>query len=128
MKPKPPISKRPKLLRVSEEMKQWSTLLEQELGGWPGVTSRPMFGLVGFYRRGVIFAALPRTRALSTSNSIIFRFDPMPPQLLRRAKKDPRIAWERKAPGARWYSFELNSADELSDVLWWLNQAYEKAR
>ncbi len=128
MKARSPISKRPKLLRISEEMKQLSALLEHELGGWPDVTSRPMFGLVGFYRSGVIFAALPRTRALSTPSSIIFRFDPIPPQLLRRAKKDRRINSQRKMPGAKWYSFELNSADELRDVLWWLNQAYEKAR
>lgn len=128
MKTNSPVSKRPKLLRISEEMKQWSTLLEQEVSGWPGVTSRPMFGLVGFYRSGAIFAALPRTRALSIPNAIIFRFDPMPPQLLRRAQKDPRIARERKAPGARWTSFELNSADELSDALWWLDQAYQKAK
>jgi hypothetical protein len=128
MKAKARVSKRPKLLRISEEMKQWSDMLEQELSSWPGVTSRPMFGLAGFFRKGVIFAALPRTRALGSANSIIFRFDPMSPELLRRAKKDPRISWERNAPGGKWYSFELNSADELADALWWLSQAYEKVK
>ena len=128
MKAKAPISKRPKLLRISEETRQWSALLEQELSGWPGVTSRLMFGLIGLYRSRKIFAALPRTRALGTPNSIIFRFDPMPLQLLRRAKRDARIGSERYASGGRWYSFELSSENELTDVLWWLNQAYERAK
>ncbi len=128
MKAKPTISKRPKLLRISEEMKQWSAMLEQELREWPRVKSRPMFGFIGFYRNDKIFAGLPRTRALNTSNSIILKFDPMPPDLLRRAQDDSRIDSVKQAPGARWYSFDLNSAGDLRDALWWLNQAYLEAR
>ena len=128
MKAKPAISKWPKLLRVSEEMQQWAAMLEQELCGWPRVTSRPMFGLVGFYRERVIFAALPRTRALSTPRSLIFKFDPMPRTLRRRAEKDPRIDAEKDSPNATWYSFELNSEKDLRDALWWLNRAYESAK
>lgn len=128
MKSKPAISKRPKLLRISEEMKQWSALLGNELSAWPGVKSRPMFGFIGFYRGNKIFAGLPRTRALHTPNSIIFRFDALPPKLLRRAQEDSRISSEKEVPGARWYAFELNAADELRDALWWLNQAYLAAR
>jgi hypothetical protein len=121
-------SKRPKLLRISEEMTQWSGALEQDLKSWPGVTSRPMFGLISFYRDGEIFAALPRTRALSTPNSFIVKFDPMPPNLLRKAKKDSRMASDQGSPGARWYSFELSSAGDLREALWWLNRAYEAAK
>ena len=128
MKAKPEISKRPKLLRVSEEMRQWAAMLEQELRGWPRVTSRPMFGLVGFYREGVIFAALPRTRAPSTPQSLIFKFNPMPPALRRRAEKDPRIDSEKDSPNATWYSFELDSEKDFSDALWWLNRAYDAAK
>lgn len=128
MKAKPAISKRPKLLRISEEMKQWSAMLEQELSTWPRVRSRPMFGFIGFYRDEKIFAGLPRTRALHTSNSIILKIDPMPPELLRRAQDDSRIDPVKQAPGARWYSFDLNSTDDLRDALWWLNQAYLEAR
>jgi hypothetical protein len=128
MKSNPAISKRPKLLHISEEMKQWSTLLGIELSAWPGVKSRSMFGFIGFYRGDKIFAGLPRTRALHTPNSIIFRLDPMPPKLLKRAQEDSRISSEKKVPGRRWYSFELNSADELRDALWWLNQAYLAVR
>jgi TfoX/Sxy family transcriptional regulator of competence genes len=128
MKAKPVIPKRPKLLRISEEMKQWSVMMEQELSAWPSVKSRPMFGFIGFYRDNKIFAGLPRTRALNTPNSIILKFDPLPPNLLKRAQEDTRIEFEKEAPGARWYSFELNSASDLRDALWWLNQAYLEAR
>lgn len=113
---------------ISEEMKEWSAMLGQELSGWPQVTSRPMFGMLGIYRRKKIFAALPATRAIGAPNSIIFRFDPMPPDLQQRALKEPRIAKDRKAPGARWFSFEILSAAELRDALWWLKQAYERTR
>lgn len=128
VKAKPATSNWPKLVRISEEMRQWSATLEEELRGWPRVTSRPMFGLIGFYHHGVIFAALPRTRALSSPSSIIFKFDPMPPTLLRRARKDSRIVSERESPDAKWHSFELNTTGDLRDALWWLNRAYEAAQ
>jgi hypothetical protein len=109
-------------------MHEWSAMLEHEVRTWPRVNSRPMFGLAGFYREKVIFAALPRTRALTSPNSFIFKFNPMPPALSQRAKKDPRINSERQTPGAKWYSFELHSTDDIKDALWWLNQAYEAAK
>lgn len=123
MKAEPANPKRPKLLRISEEMKQWSAMLQQELNAWPGVKSRPMFGFMGFYRQNRIFAGLPKTRALNTPNSIILKFDPMPANLVSRAQKESRISFAKEAPGARWYSFELNSTEDLRDALWWLNQA-----
>jgi hypothetical protein len=119
---------RPKLPPVSEEMKQWSALLRQELSTWPHVTSRPMFGLLGFYRGNTIFAALPVTRGLNSPNGLIFKFHRISPQLLRRAKSDPRVEVSRKAPGAGWYSFELRTEDDLRDALWWVNLAYETAK
>src|SRR5216683_4843946 len=120
--------KGPKMLRVSEETKQLSAMLGTELSTWPRVTTRPMFGLRGFYRGKKIFAALPVTRAIKNPNSLIFRIKPMPPDLLERAKKEPRIDTESRVPGAKWFIFELNSAADLRDALWWLNQAYEHAK
>jgi hypothetical protein len=114
---------RPKMPPVSEEMKQWSAMLRTELIGWPQVASRPMFGMSGIYRRKRIFAALPVTRGFDTPSSIIFRFDPMPADLNQRALKEPRIT-----AGTRWFSFEIQSAEDLRDALWWLNQAYENAK
>ena len=119
----PPMRERPKMPPISEEMKQWSAMLKAELLGWPQVSSKPMFGMAGMYRRKTIFAALPVTRGFDTPSSIIFRFDPMPADLNQRALKEPRIT-----PGARWFSFEIQSTEDLRDALWWLNQAYEAAK
>jgi hypothetical protein len=119
----PTMRERPKMPPISEEMKQWSAMLKAELIGWPHVTSRPMFGMSGIYRHKRIFAALPVTRGFDTPSSIIFRFDPMPADLNQRALKEPRIT-----PGTRWFSFEIGSAEDLRDALWWLNQAYEAAK
>src|SRR5882724_7387358 len=119
--------KRPKLPPISEEMKQFSAMLRQELITWPNTTSRPMFGFLGFYRRAKIFAALPVTRGSKTPNSLMFKIKAMPPNLMRRAVKEPRIDAQDKLPGGQWYSFEVNSEEDLRGALWWLNQAYERA-
>jgi hypothetical protein len=119
---------RPKLPHIAEDMKQWSAMLGQELSTWPHVKSRPMFGLLAFYRRAKIFAGVPVTRGLKTSSSIIFKIPSIPPDLLRHATQDPRIDTESKLPGRRWYSFEVASAKDLRDALWWMNQAYERAK
>jgi hypothetical protein len=114
---------RPKMPPISEEMKQWSALLGEELGGWPQVSTRPMFGMMGYYRRKKIFAGLPVTRGFDTPSSVIFRFDPLPQDLEQRAMKESRIT-----PGKRWFSFEIASAEDLRDALWWMNQAYERTK
>jgi hypothetical protein len=128
MKAKKTKRARPRMPHISEEMKQWSAMLGSELSTWPKVTTRPMFGLRGFYRGKKIFAALPVTRAIKNPNSLIFRIKPMPPDLLDRAKKEPRIDTEGRVPGAKWFIFELNSEADLRDALWWINQAYEHAK
>jgi hypothetical protein len=128
MKTKKTKRPRPKMPPASEEMKQWSAMLGNELRTWPQVTARPMFGLRGFYRGKRIFAALPVTRGFSTPDSLIFRIQPMPLDLLERAKKEPRIDTENRVPSAKWFIFELNSAADLRDALWWINQAYEHAK
>jgi hypothetical protein len=127
MRPKNSKRPRPKLPPISEEMKQWSAMLGQELQQWPKVTSRPMFGFQCFYRGKKIFAALPATRGINTPNSLMFRIHPMPRELRERANKEPRIDTENRTPGAKWLLFELSSADDLRDALWWLNQAYDRA-
>jgi len=111
------------LPKISEEMKQWSAMLKAEVSGWPQISTRPMFGMMGLYRRKKIFGGLPVTRGFDTPNSVIFRFDPMPQDLEQRALKEPRIT-----PGKRWFSFEVQSTKDLRDALWWLNQAYERTK
>ena len=119
---------RPKMPLASEEMKQWSAALGTELSTWPKVQARPMFGLRGFYRGKKIFAALPVTRGIRNPNALIFRIQPMPPDLLERAKKEARIDTENRIPSAKWFTFELHSEADFRDALWWLNQAYEHAK
>ena len=114
---------RPKMPPISEEMKQWSAMLKAEVSGWPEISTKPMFGMMGLYRRKKIFGGLPVTRGFDTPNSVIFRFDPVPQDLEQRADKDSRIT-----PGKRWFSFEVASAGDLRDALWWLNQAYERRK
>lgn len=114
---------RPKMPRISEEMKQWSVMLKTEVSSWPHVSSKPMFGMHGVYRGKKIFAALPATRAIGTSNSVAFRLNPVPQDLALRASKEPRVM-----PGTRWHTFEVHSTADLRDALWWLNQAYERTK
>ena len=121
-------SARPKMPPVSEEMREWSALLEREVLGWPGVDARPMFGFKSLYRNNVIFAALPRSRGLMNSSSFIFKLDPVPAALAERVKGESRIDNAQNAPGKRWFSFQLNSSDDLRDALWWLDQAYQNAK
>jgi hypothetical protein len=114
---------RPKMPPISEEMKQWSAMLKAEVSGWPQISTKPMFGMMGLYRRKKIFGGLPVTRGFDTPNSVILRFDPVPQDLEQRADKDSRIT-----PGKRWFSFEVASAGDLRDALWWLNQAFERTK
>jgi hypothetical protein len=114
---------RPKMPRISEEMKHWSAMMKTEVSCWPQISTRPMFGLLGLFRGKKIFGGLPVTRGFDTPNSVIFRFDPMPPELEKHALREPRIK-----PGKRWFSFEVGSTADLRDALWWLNQAYDRAK
>jgi len=114
---------RPKMPPISEEMKQWSAMLKTEVSGWPQISTKPMFGMMGLYRGKKIFGGLPVTRGFDTPDSVIFRFDPIPSELEKRASKDKRIS-----PGKRWFSFDVRSAEDLRDALWWLNQAYERTK
>lgn len=48
-------------------------MLERELLSWPGVTSKPMFGMRAVYRRNTIFAMLPDKRALESPSAIAYK-------------------------------------------------------
>jgi len=135
MKPKkeprhatPKRSIRPSLIPITPEMQHWSALLEEELKTWPGVAAKRLFSFRSFYRGKVIFAALPRSRSFNSASSIIFKFNPMPPALSKRAQADSRINFNTRISGTGWVSFELNSDADLRDALWWLSRAYESAK
>jgi hypothetical protein len=118
---------RAKFLPISEEMKEWSALLASELNSLPGITTRSMFGFLFFYRKGRVFAAIPQTRGFSSSSSLIVKFNPMSPALLKRAQDDTRMDTNTRVAGQGWFSFELNSEADVRDALFWLNHAYESA-
>ena len=126
-KPKPKPRAHPKFPLISEEMKQWSAMLQSELGSWPGITTKSMFGFTFFYRRRAVFAALPRTRGFDSPSSIVFKFNPMPPAFRNRAQSDSRLDASTKATSKGWFSFQLTSTTDLRDALFWLNHAYEAA-
>src|SRR5262249_45664098 len=123
-----PRKKMPKFFAVDEEMKHRAALLEGELVTWPGVKTKPMFGMISFFRKGAIFAAVPRTKTLRSATSIILKFDPVPDSLGEKIKVEPRIAEGAPGPGAGWHAFEVASHEDIKEALWWLNQAYELAK
>ncbi len=118
---------RPKLPKVSDEMKAWSAALAGEIATWPNVNSRPMFGFSAYYRGDEIFCVLPRSRGMETANSLAFKLESMRPAALAQAKRDPRIQKADFAKGS-WFGFELSSDADLRDALEWLLRAHQAAR
>ena len=119
---------RPKMVRVSNEMKEWCGMLGHEISTWPDVTVRPMFGLQAFYRKAKIFAGLPVTRAIGGVNSVIFKLGKPSGEQSTRMGQDLRVSTGKSMRSVSWYAFELTSEDEIRVVLWWLGQAYENAK
>lgn len=113
---------------ASEEMKQWSALLGQELKKLPKVSAKPMFGMLAYFRGSKIFGALPVTRGIGSPNGFMFKINPMSAELQKRAVSDDRIAASKNLRTHKWRIFELTCSEDLRDALWWLNQAYEKAK
>jgi hypothetical protein len=77
---------------LSDEMRHVCALIDGEISEWPNVTARLMFGFRAYYRKGVIFALLPETRALETPESIAYKL----PEGAREGKK--WISWETHGP------------------------------
>ena len=92
-------------------MKRTASLLCRELLQWPGVSVRPMFGLRGYYRDGVVFAMLPDKRALESPNAIAYKLTAGAPQ----------------RDGRKWRLYELAGDHEIADALACLEKAYRTA-
>lgn len=125
-KGKSPARPRPRLPAISEQMKAWTAALAGDLETWPQVKTRPMFGLIAWYRREKIFAVLPKTRGMDSPNALAFKLPSASARLLARIRKDSRIAFTEMQK-ARWFTFELSCDADLHDALDWLAQAYEVA-
>jgi predicted DNA-binding protein (MmcQ/YjbR family) len=119
-------SSRPKLPRVSEEMKEWSSAIGREVAGWPIVSTRPFFGFTAFYLTDNIFALLPGTRGMDTANSMVFKLESPTPALRGRLDQDSRVTSTHMGK-AHWFTFELSSVADLHGALDWLGRAYEAA-
>ncbi|MCU1305839.1 MAG: hypothetical protein JWN45_534 [Acidobacteriaceae bacterium] len=120
---KKPIKYAPRMHKISEEMKQWASLIATEISGWPSVTVKSMFGMTTFYRNRVIFGAVPSTRALGSPNSVMFKLSTPTPELNARLDADPRV--QTGKPNHKWYPFEVASPKDLRDALTWFSEAYE---
>jgi len=118
--------RRPGLIKISEEMVVWSGLLAEEVAGWPGVTTKPMFGLMALYRGQAIFAALPKTRGMGSANAVAFKVLGAPAKVMTKMKRDARIQ-ETTMGSAKWFVFEMESDGDLRRALEWLGVAYEGA-
>ncbi len=123
---KPPPSTRPQLPKVSEQMKAWSSALESEVADWPQASTRSFFGFTAVYRKDKIFAALPRTRAWGTANSLAFKLPTANAAVQSRLEKDPRVGYTLMGK-TRWFTFELSSDADLHAALDWIGEAYTAA-
>ena len=116
------------MAHATEEMKEWSAMLQQEIEKWPKVAAKPMFGMRCYYRGKTVFGALPVTRCIDNGNSFMFKIHPMPQALLKKADGDDRVFANHALKTMKWTLFEMSSERDLTDALWWLNRAYEKAK
>ena len=123
---KRPKSKRAKLPVASEQMKAWSSALAGEIAEWPQVSTRSFFGFAALYRKDKMFGALPRTRAMQTPNSLVFKLPDSTSPIMARLEADSRIG-SLQMQKARWFTFELSSDADLHDALDWLGRSYEAA-
>jgi len=114
------------LIKVSDEMVVWSGLLVAEVAGWPGVTTKPMFGLTALYRGKEIFAALPKTRGMGSANAVAFKVVGAPAKVMTQMKRDARIQ-ETTMGSVKWFVFEMESEEDLRGALEWLGVGYEAA-
>lgn len=110
------MAERPKLFKIDAEMQRWCALLEQELLAWPDVTAKPMFGMRGFYHGKIIFAAIPRTKAAGSARSVLIKLPGVSDESLKRGS----------GPDGAWAAFELTSLNDVTEVLIWLERAYQR--
>jgi hypothetical protein len=98
------------LLPASDEIREWCSILEQEMMHWTGVKMSHIFGTRAFYHRKVMFAMLPDQRRLDSAYAISFRVP---------------FRGSNEKPG--WQSFELSGPYLLDTALSLLGQAYTES-
>lgn len=87
-----------------------------------------MFGMMAYYCNNKIFAALPRTKAFETPNSVAFKLYKPTARAARLLSSDPRVISYKgkrsKGKAAGWIAFEVNAPGDLKDALKWFDLAY----
>ena len=106
-------------------MRRLAALIEAEVVGWKGVSTRPMFGMTALYRGRRIFAVVPRTRAFGAPDAIGLRFLNPSRQVLALMRDDDRII--RAHPAGKWTLFLIKSDADVHAALQWLELAYRQA-
>ena len=114
-----PQRKRGEMGIASEEMKRIGALLAAELETWPGVSVRPMFGMLGVWRGKRIFAALPKTRSLGSERAVLLKFPKLSASLEKRLEANPHIA-PFTFGKTKWFQFEVAAERDLRELLEWL--------
>ena len=121
---------------TSPAAQRWAEGLRQELEQWPGVLVKRAFGMVLIYRRQVVFAALPATRALFEQDAILIKFARETSALVKRMEQDKRFAAgtmqergkKKQGEGRKWRIYLLRDEADARDAVEWLAEAYELAR
>jgi hypothetical protein len=119
-------------------MRQWAEALAAEVQQWPGVTLKNAFGMRLLYRKGVVFAALPSTRALYEEDAILIKFMTPPAKLANRIAAEPRFVGTmeqrmtktHKSAGEskRWRIFRIREDADVHRAIEWMAEAYQVAR
>jgi hypothetical protein len=117
----------PQLKPVSEQMREWSAMLQSEVESWPRVSAKKMFGMISLYRGKQIFAALPHTRTPSVPDSFMFKFERPNARTQEKLHADKRIISEQGI-GTRWFIFRMSSPQDLHSAVEWLAHSYEAAK
>ncbi len=130
--------KRIRMKAVSEAARGWAEALAREVESWPGVTLKSAFGMTMVYRSGVVFAALPRTRALFEEDAILLKFNRETPALRARITDQPRFAAgtmeqrhanksKTRGESHRWRIFLMREDADMHCAIEWLAEAYRLA-
>ena len=128
--------KRAAMKPVSEAARVWAEALRQEVETWPRVATKAAFGMTLVYRNSVVFAALPRTRALYEQDAILLKFNSLGAGVAARITADSCFAGtmeQRHKPksggeGARWHVFLVREDADVHRAVEWLGEAYEAAK
>lgn len=131
--------KRAPMKPTSEAMRGWAEALCREVEGWPGVTVKKAFGMTLVYRGGVVFAALPGTRALYVEDAILIKFNHETPALTKRVAAEKRFSagamiqggatlQKRKGESRKWRIFLMMDKSDFHVAVEWLAEAYRVAR